>query len=219
MANGTLKTTYQTVHVDIPLGRSGELPQAITALQTGAAVLDLGCGDGAYSFLAAAAVGESGYVIGVETTPDMISQARANVIQNGFCNVSFRLGELEYLPVANQTVDVIISHYGINQSCGKAQVFREAFRALKPGGHLAIVDMVATQVWSEEVEENDLLYTEFCSGVLMLDDIEDMLRAAGFQGIRSQTKQTHSRDRQTLAPSRVLQDIVTPALIEAGKPQ
>ncbi len=219
MGNGCVETTWQTVRVDIPLERGGELPQAIATLQTGATVLDLGSGDGAYSFLAATAVGESGCVIGVETTPDMISQARANVIQNGFCNVSFRLGELEYLPVADQTVDVIISHYGINQSSGKTQVFREAFRALKPGGQLALVDMVATQVLPEDVEEDDILYTECLSGVLMLDDIEDMLRAAGFDRIRSQTKRSGNGFRQASATHRALKNIVTPALMEAVKPE
>lgn len=218
MGNGSLEIPQKTVRVNLPLGRGRELPQAITSLQPGTTVLDLGSGDGAYSFLAATAVGENGFVIGVDTTPDMISQVRANVIQNGFCNVSFRLGELEYLPVADETVDAIISHYGVNQSSGKAQVFREAFRVLKPGGGLAIVDLVATQAVLEDVAEDDVLYTEFLSGVLMLDDIEDMLRAAGSKQIRSQIKPAQSGTRQASSPKQALKNIVLPALIEAIKP-
>ncbi len=219
MGNGSLEQPKQTACVNLPLGRGLELSQVINTLKTGETVLDLGCGDGAYSFLAANTVGENGFVIGVETTPDMISQARNNVIQNGFCNVSFRLGELEYLPVANQSADVMISHYGMNQASGKTQVCREAFRALKPGGRLAIVDMVATQMLPEDMEETDVLYTEFLSGVLMLDDLKDMLQAAGFHQICSQTKTYPEERRQAAVSSRALQHVVIPALIEAVKPQ
>lgn len=217
MGNGCLDTIEQPVDVNVNLAHYCELPQAIMGLQPGEAVLDLGSGDGAYCFLAATAVGESGCVIGVETTPDMISQARANVIQNGFCNVSFRLGELEYLPVADQSMDVIVSHYGINQASAKTQVFREAFRALKPGGRVALVETVATQPVPEDVEEDDVLYTECLSGVVMLDDLEDMLRAAGFEQIRSQTKHKRSERPLTWSTRMALESVVAPALIEAVK--
>lgn len=203
MVNACLEITSPTVLAD------DELPQAITTLRTGATVLDLGSGDGAYSFLAATAVGESGCVIGVVTTPEMISQARANAVQNRYCNVSFRLGELEYLPVADQTADAIISRYGLRPSYTKTQVFREAFRALKPGGHLAIVAMVVTQVLPEDVEEDD---------TIMLDDIEDMLRAAGFARIHSQRKQTGNGFCQMPAAKRTCRNMIAPALIEAVKP-
>ncbi|WP_089936917.1 methyltransferase domain-containing protein [Candidatus Entotheonella palauensis] len=223
MSNGCLETTRRTVPVlsnprPRQLGYGRELPQAIAALRMGATVLDLGSGDGAYSFLAATAVGESGRIIGVETAPEMIAQARANVIHNGFYHVSFRLGELEHLPVADRIADAVISHYGINPSYCKTQVFREAFRVLKPGGHLAIVDTVATKILPEDVEENDVLYTECLSGVLMLDDIEDMLRAAGFDRVQSQIKQNRNGFRPASATSRALKPIVAPALIEAVKP-
>lgn len=207
-----LDITKPATGIDIRLSYRCELPQAIQLLQPGDVVLDLGSGDGAYSFLAAAAVGENGSVIGVETTPDMIGQARRNVIQNGFCNASFRLGELEYLPVADQAVDVVISHYGINQSAEKTQVFREACRVLKPGGRVALIEMVANQALPEDVEEDDVLYTECLSGVVMLDDLEDMLRAAGFEAIRSQPKQKRNGRSSTV------KNVVTPALIEAVKP-
>lgn len=209
MAKVCPEITEPLVRIDIARGRGDELPQAITSLWNGATVLDLGSGEGAYSFLAATAVGESGCVIGVETTPDMISQARVNLIHSRFCNVSFRLGELEYLPVADQSVDVIISHYGINQSCGKAQMFREALRVLKPGGRLAMIEMVITQVLPEDVEED---------GALMLDDIEDMLRAAGFDRIRSQTRLPRNGFYHVPAISRSVKNMTDPVLVEAVRP-
>ncbi|ETW95885.1 MAG: hypothetical protein ETSY1_28785 [Candidatus Entotheonella factor] len=209
MSNACLEITEPPVSIDIARERSYELPPALTSLSNGATVLDLGSGEGAYSFLAATAVGESGCVIGVETTPAMISQARMNLIQSRFCNVSFRLGELEYLPVSDQSIDVIISHYGINQSCNKTQVFREALRVLKPGGRLTIVEMVATQVLPEEVEEN---------GVLMLDDIEDMLRAAEFDQIQSHIRPPRNGSHRGPATNRAMKHLTAPVLIEAVKP-
>ncbi len=218
MGNECLDTIEQVVRIDVNLVQCCELPQAIMGLQPGDSVLDLGSGDGAYGFLAATAVGESGAVIGVDTTPDMIGQARANVIRNGLCNVSFRLGELEYLPVADQSIDVIISHYGINQSSAKTQVFREAFRTLKPGGRVALVEMVAMQPLPEDVEEGDVLYTECLSGVVMLDDLEDMLRAVGFEKIRSETQQSRHERPLAWRTSMALKNVVAPAMIEAVKP-
>ncbi len=218
MLNECLEIAQPIVSMDISPTSACELPHATAALRTGATVLELGSGDGAYSCLAALVVGESGCVIGVETTPDMVSQARANVVQNGLGNVSFRLGELEYLPMANQTADVIISHYGIHPSAGKTQVFREAFRALKPGGHFTFVDMVAMQVLPEEEEVDVVGYAEDLAGVIMLDDLEDMLRAAGFEQIRSYTQPSCHKPTQVPVCDGALNDMITPALLEAVKP-
>ena len=193
-------------------------PQALAALRPGETVLDLGSGGGFDCFLAAQAVGEQGQVIGVDMTPEMVSKARENAAKAGLRNVEFRLGEIEYLPVADQSVDVILSNCVINLSPDKAQVFRDAFRVLKPGGRLAITDMVATAALPEAVQHDLTLYTGCVAGAAVIDNLERMLAAAGFTAIRIQPRDASRPFVREWAPDSKAEDVVVSATIEATKP-
>jgi ubiquinone/menaquinone biosynthesis C-methylase UbiE len=193
-------------------------PQAIAALKPGETVLDLGSGGGFDCFLAARQVGEAGWVIGVDMTPEMVRKARVNAKKGGFSNVEFRLGEIEHLPVADRSVDAIISNCVINLSPDKSAVFQEAFRVLKPGGRLAIADIVATASLPDDIR-NDLALRAGCvGGAVAMDEIETFLREAGFREIHIQPKD-QSRDLiREWAPGRSVEDYVISATIEAVKP-
>lgn len=192
-------------------------PLVVGSLKPGQAVLDLGSGAGFDAFLAARAVGPRGLVIGVDMTPDMITKARANQAKGGQGNVEFRLGEIENLPVADDSVDVIISNCVINLSPDKGRVFREAFRVLKPGGRLAISDIVALAPLPEPMREDRELYTGCVSGAAQVSEIKRLLAQAGFHDIRVEPK---ARSREALADSfaeQGLEKYVASATIEAVK--
>lgn len=193
-------------------------PQAIASLKAGETVLDLGSGGGFDSFLAASAVGENGRVVGVDMTPEMISKARKNTLKAGFKNVEFRLGEIENLPVADNTIDVILSNCVINLSPAKNRVFNEAFRVLKPGGRLAISDIVATAVLPDELQKDITLLTGCMSGASQIDDLESMLEFAGFSRISIQPKDESKQFIRSWAPGTQIEDFVVSATIEAVKP-
>jgi arsenite methyltransferase len=197
-------------------------PQAIAALQPGEVVLDLGSGAGFDCFLAARAVGETGRVIGVDMTPDMISKARGNATKytnaGGYANVEFRLGEIEHLPVADASIDVIISNCVINLSPDKAQVFHDAYRALKPGGRLAISDIVLTAELPAEMHAEIALYTGCVAGAANVVDLIALLAGAGFSDIRIAPKDASRDYIQHWAPGRGVENYIASANIEAVKP-
>ncbi|MFN2348348.1 MAG: arsenite methyltransferase [Thioalkalivibrio sp.] len=193
-------------------------PRAIAGLRPGEVVVDLGSGGGFDCFLASPEVGEQGLVIGVDMTPAMISKARANADKGGFSNVEFRLGEIEHLPVADNSADVIISNCVINLSPNKPQVFHEAFRILKPGGRLAISDVVAGTELPEEMKNDPALHAGCIAGAALLPELESMLQAAGFIGIRIIPKDESRDFIRDWAPGRGVEDYVLSAHIEATKP-
>jgi SAM-dependent methyltransferase len=193
-------------------------PKAIAALKTGEVVVDLGSGGGFDCFLAAHEVGSSGHVIGVDMTPDMLSKARANARKGNYENVEFRLGEIEHLPIADNTADVIISNCVINLSPDKAQVFRDAYRVLKPGGRLAISDVVATVELPEPMRNDPALIAGCMGNAALIDVVEGYLRDAGFADIRIQPKDESREFIKDWAPGRGVEDYVVSATIEATKP-
>jgi arsenite methyltransferase len=192
-------------------------PQAIAALKPGEVVLDLGAGAGFDCFLAARAIGSAGRVIGVDMTPEMVSRARENARKAGYDNVDFRLGEIEHLPVADGTVDVIISNCVINLSPDKPAVFREAFRVLKTGGRLAVSDVVATAELPREWRDDMRLLSACISGAATVAEVEAMLTTAGFVEISISPKEQSREFIQQWEPGRKLEDYVLSASICARK--
>ena len=157
-------------------------PQAIAGLKKGEVVLDLGAGGGFDCFLAARQVGPRGRVIGVDMTPEMVAKARENARKGGFKNVEFRLGEIEHLPLADASVDAILSNCVINLSPDKEQVYQEAYRVLKPGGRLAISDVVAIKPIPKAVQNDFEKHSGCVAGALQVRKLERILQAAGFRG-------------------------------------
>ena len=193
-------------------------PQAIAAMKAGEVVIDLGSGAGFDCFLAARAVGDAGRVIGVDMTHEMLAQARANAARIGARNVEFRLGELEHLPVADGTADVILSNCVINLVPDKPQVFREAFRVLKSGGRLAISDVVNVAPLSAELAADPSLMCGCVSGAAPAEHIEAWLTEAGFEAVRVTAKPESREMIATWAPGLGVEDCVVSATIEAWKP-
>src|SRR5210317_836480 len=159
-------------------------PVALASLKPGETVVDLGSGGGFDCFLAAKQVGETGQVIGVDMTPEMITKARKNAAKTGTKNVEFRLGEIEHLPVADNSTDLIMSNCVINLSPDKLEVYREAYRILKPGGRLSISDVLATATLPDEIQKNLALVAACVGGAETFDDTEKILKEVGFQNIK-----------------------------------
>jgi SAM-dependent methyltransferase len=168
-------------------------PVALASLKPGETVVDLGSGGGFDCFLAARQVGENGQIIGVDMTPEMVSKARKNAKQMGTRNVEFRLGEIEHLPVSDNRADLIMSNCVINLSPDKRQVYREAYRILKPGGRLSISDVLASTELPAKFRKNLALVAACIGGAATFEDTKKMLTQAGFQAIKI-TAHDNSRD-------------------------
>jgi SAM-dependent methyltransferase len=188
LAAGYSEEELQAIPAEANLGLGCGNPSALAGLKPGETVLDLGSGAGIDCFLAARRVGPTGRVIGVDMTPEMIDRARANARRGGYSNVEFRLGEIENLPVADSSVDVIISNCVINLSTDKPRVFREAFRVLRPGGRLLVSDLVLTRPLPEEVSQSLDAYVACVAGALTREDYLSAITAAGFKNIEVVTE-------------------------------
>ncbi len=158
-------------------------PVGVASLEKGQVVLDLGSGAGFDSFLAAKQVGEEGRVIGVDMTPEMIDRAQHNAQKGGYGNVEFRLGAIEHLPLADHSVDVVLSNCVINLSPDKQQVFREAFRTLKAGGRLMVSDIVLLKPLPGLIKSCIEAYVACLAGAATRQDYLQSIQAAGFVNI------------------------------------
>ena len=215
---GYSKAELELVPSGADMGLGCGNPKAIAALQPGEVVVDLGAGGGFDCFLAAHEVGHSGHVIGVDMTPDMLSKARTNALKGMYENVEFRLGEIEHLPIADETANVIISNCVINLSPNKPQVFKDAFRVLKPGGRLAISDVVATVELPEEMRNDPALIAGCMGNASLIEELEKMMTDAGFEQIHIQPKDESKAFIKDWAPDHNVTDYVVSATIEAVKP-
>ena len=193
-------------------------PQAIAAMRPGETVVDLGSGAGFDCLLAVKQVGPAGHVIGVDMTPEMLSKARENAAKVEAKNVEFRLGEIEHLPIADNTADVIISNCVINLVPDKEQVFREAFRVLKPGGRLAISDVVNTAPLPPNLQADPALVCGCVAGAASTDQTKTWLAEAGFTDIRITPKPESQEFIKTWAPGRRVEEYIVSAIVEARKP-
>jgi SAM-dependent methyltransferase len=181
---GYTEEELETVPEGANLGLGCGNPVALASLKEGETVLDLGSGAGFDCFLAASRVGNRGRVIGVDMTPEMLEKARENARKGNYTNVEFRLGEIESLPVADNSVDIVISNCVVNLSPDKKRVFAEAFRALKPGGRLMISDLVLLKELPDFIKNSIEAYIGCVSGAILKDEYLRVIKAAGFQDVK-----------------------------------
>ena len=213
---GYTREDLATVPEGADLGLGCGNPQAIAALRPGETVLDLGSGAGFDCFLASKRVGAKGRVIGVDMTPEMVAKARDNARRVQSTNVEFRLGEIERLPVADASVDAILSNCVINLSPDKAAVFREAFRVLKPGGRLAISDVVSMKTMPKDLAESVEALTGCVSGAAPIDELRRLLTEAGFDNVKVEPREGSGAIIGRCMPG--AEDYVASATIEGEKP-
>ena len=182
-AIGYTDEQLESIPAGADLGLGCGNPTALASLQEGDVVLDLGSGAGIDCFLAANTVGQKGSVIGVDMTPEMIEKARDTAQKNNYQNVEFRLGEIENLPVADSSIDVVVSNCVINLSPDKPRVFRETYRVLKPGGRMIVSDIVLLKALPDEIRDSIEAYVGCVAGAAIKDEYLASIEAAGFQKV------------------------------------
>ncbi len=173
---------------DADLGLGCGLPTEFAQLKAGDTVVDLGSGAGNDAFIARAIVGETGMVIGIDMTPEMIDKARANAAKMNFDNVEFRMGDIEAMPVDDNSVDVVVSNCVMNLVPDKTKAFAETFRILKPGGHFSISDIVLEGELPENVKKSAEMYAGCVAGAQQMDDYLETINNAGFANVTVQKK-------------------------------
>lgn len=193
-------------------------PVALADLKLGQTVVDLGSGAGLDCFIAARNVGPAGRAIGVDMTPQMITKAREHAALGDIQNVEFRLGELENLPVADNTADVVVSNCVVNLVPDKRRVHAEAFRVLKPGGRIAISDIVANTPLPESVKEDLSQYAQCAAGAATVPELQRILADVGFEQIRITPKEESSELIAEYTPGTDIAEYLVSANIEAIKP-
>jgi arsenite methyltransferase len=189
MAVGYSMEELQAIPEEARMGLGCGNPTALASLKEGEVVLDLGAGGGIDCFLAAVAVGKTGKAIGVDMTPEMLHRARDNARNGGYDNVEFRLGEIENLPVADGTVDAVISNCVVNLSPDKARVFKEAYRVLKPGGRVMVSDIVLTRELPEDIRNSLAAYAGCVAGASRKEDYLATIVGAGFENVEVVSEQ------------------------------
>lgn len=216
-AMGYLTSDLKDIPAGANLGLGCGVPLEVAALQPGETVLDLGSGAGIDCFLAAKRVGTTGRVIGVDMTHEMLAKARQNAAEGGFANVEFRLGQIEALPLGDATVDVVISNCVVNLSPDKSAVFREVARVLRPGGRVAISDVVLTAELPPHVKGNLALYSACASGAASIAELTAWMKAAGLRDIAIKPKDASRELIKTWAPGASLERYIVSANITARK--
>jgi SAM-dependent methyltransferase len=199
------------------LGLSIGNPVAPASLREGEIVLDLGSGPGFDCFIAANKVGKSGRIIGLDMTPEMIDRARENAERGNYKNVEFRLGEIENLPVADNSVDVVISNCVINLVSDKGKVFREMFRVLKPGGRFVISDVVLLKELPDFLKNSVGAYVGCIAGAAMKDEYIGAIKAAGFQDVRVIDKVIDTIDETSFPAESMLGNKTPPKKVKANR--
>ena len=206
-----------TVPKDSNLGLGCGNPHLIANISEGETVLDLGSGAGFDCFLASKKVGDKGLVIGVDMTPEMLSEARNNAIKSNYKNIDFRLGEIENLPVADSIVDIIISNCVINLSPNKQRVYDEAYRVLKTGGRLSISDIVLMKDLTQEMKQDEKLYCGWVTGASSVEELEVYLTKSGFKNIKIDVKPVSKEYKEKWGHNLNVGEYIMSASVTANK--